>query len=534
MPLPKLSRANEYAIKAVELGLRTAGEAPEQRAAKRLARGVEGRGDGPRVLFVTPRDWAAHVQYEAVIAHALRLRGADVRFLGCGGGLEICDRANTHEAPPMPCGTCDRYVRTSIEAHGFPRTSMRSQWEAEAADPGVWPELDSMGRSELDQVAVEDIDLGALVDKPVRWFLLAANVEDDPLGTRVRRRFLRSGRRILRSVAATLDEQEPDVVVVLNGLFLFESITWALCRARGIDVVTYERAFRKETLVFSRRAPAGFYDFSEAWADSHRDLTPVEGTEIDEYLALRRSGQAFDQHWGPGDAPDVGSGPGRLVTLFTNVTWDTAVLGRHCAFPDIQAWIDAAIDAFRRRPEHRLVIRVHPSEMHLPGRTSRDSLAAHIARTHPELPPNVRVIGPDDPVSSYPLMAASDLGLVYTSTVGLELAVSGVPTIVAGDTHYRGKGFTTDVESPDGFIAALDTALADPSALAPDTATARRYAHFFFFRAPLPAPGVVEPLPGLARLTVRDLSELEPGRSESLDRICDGILLGAPFVTGTG
>jgi hypothetical protein len=533
--LPRLSRIPEYAAKAVELALRSVGEAPEQRAARRLVSGVpSAQGSGRRVLFVTPRDWAAHVQYESVIAQALRLRGADVRFLNCGGGLEICDRANTHEAPPMPCRTCDRYVRTSIEAHGFPRNSMRSYWGAAPHDPGDWPELDAMGQSELQHVTVGDIDLGSLVDKPVRWFLLAANVEEDPLGTRVRRRFLRSGRRILNAVEQALDEHQPDVVVVLNGLFLFESITWALCRSRGIDVVTYERAFRKETLVFSRRAPAGFYDFSDAWGESSRDLTPEEGAEIDNYLAVRRSGRAFDQHWGPGDEPEVGTGAGRLVTLFTNVTWDTAVLGRHCAFPDIQAWLDAAIHAFRDRPDHRLVIRVHPSEIHLPGRASRDSLAAYIARTHPDLPTNVQVIGPADPVSSYALMAASDLGLVYTSTVGLELSVSGVPTIVAGDTHYRAKGFTIDVNSPEEFLGALDAALTDSTFGIPDVESARRYAHFFFFRAPLPAPGVVEPLPGLARLTVRDLDELAPGASESLDRICDGILLGKPFVTGTG
>ncbi len=76
--------------------------------------------------------------------------------------------------------------------------------------------------------------------------------------------------------------------------------------------------------------------------------------------------------------------------------------------------------------------------------------------------------------------------------------------------------------------------MVDPASLRPDVSTARRYAHFFFFRAPLPAPGVIEPLPGLARLTVEDLRELAPGRNESLDRICDGILNGAPFVTGTG
>ena len=62
-----------------------------------------------------------------------------------------------------------------------------------------------------------------------------------------------------------LHAERPDVVVLLNGLFLFESIVWELCCARDIDVVTYERAFVPETLVFSRHVPAGVYDFSDKY-----------------------------------------------------------------------------------------------------------------------------------------------------------------------------------------------------------------------------------------------------------------------------
>ena len=66
------------------------------------------------------------------------------------------------------------------------------------------------------------------------------------------------------------------MVLLLSGLFLFEGVTWALCRQRGIDVVTYERAFLKETLVFHRGAPAGFYDFTDDWATAERPLEPAE------------------------------------------------------------------------------------------------------------------------------------------------------------------------------------------------------------------------------------------------------------------
>lgn len=533
MPLPRRDQFDVYARKGVDLLLRTLGQAPEQRGARRLAdqahaAGVDRAAEGaPKVLIVSPRDWAAHVQYEAVIGHGLRQRGADVSFLTCGGGLEICDRANTYEAPPMPCVTCTRYTSTSLDAHGFGTRTIRSGWEA---DDRPWPELDLISVEDLGGLVDHDLELGRLVDIPLKWFLCAADIDDDPLGGVTNRAFLRSARRIATGIAAALDEVQPDHVLLLNGLFLFEGIAWALCRQRGIDVVTYERAFRQGTLVFHRGVPAGFYDFSADWPTANRPLDDQEDAELTEYLSARRQGSAYDQYWSFQER-EVDRGPGRLVSLYTNLTWDTAVIGRDVAFTDIQDWVVAAVEAFAARPAHRLVIRVHPSEVALPGKVTRDSLAAFIHDRYPVLPPNVTVVEPTDLTSSYPLMDASDLGLVYTSTTGLELALAGTPVIVAGETHYRGKGFTTDVSSPEEFTAALDAALGDPAVLPVDVELARRYAHFFFFRAPIPAPGVIEPILGLARLTVDDLDELRPGRHAGLDRICGGILDGGSFVS---
>ena len=45
------------------------------------------------------------------------------------------------------------------------------------------------------------------------------------------------------------------------------------------------------------------------------------------------------------------------------------------------------------------------------------------------------------------------------------MALGATPVIVAGETHYRGKGFTIDVESKAGLIDAIDEALAGGSPL---------------------------------------------------------------------
>ena len=57
-----------------------------------------------------------------------------------------------------------------------------------------------------------------------------------------------------------------------------------------------------------------------------------------------------------------------------------------------------------------------------------------------------------------------------------EMALLGVPTVVSGRAHYRGKGFMIDVASPDDHRVALDKLLDDPASMPIDLDAARRYA----------------------------------------------------------
>jgi hypothetical protein len=476
-----------------------------------------------------------HVQWETTIAQALRLRGADVHFVTCGGDLEICDRVNTHEGPPVPCRSCRKYVHDTIDAHGFPWTTIQEGWSSDDDAGEEWAELDALSLDELFDVRDErsGVPLGELARIPVCWFLMGAELSDDPLAALTYRRFLRAGRRIVRGLQSALDSLRPDVILLCNGLFYFEAIAWELCRRRGIDVVTYERGFIKETLLFRRDEPACLGDVSHLW-EKWRDvpLTDAENRRLDDYLEDRRRGRrTIDRYWvNPSFADAERRRTGRLVTLFTNLTWDSAVIGQGMAYPSIQEWLAACVELFADRPEHELVVRIHPAEVKLPGKQTREPLGEFLARRFPDLPSNVRVVGADDPQSSYPLMEGSDLGLVFTSTTGLELALHGKPVVVAGRTHYRGKGFTTDVATPEELQREIDHLLDDPAAAgAQDPALARRYAYLFFFRAPIDFGLVEEHVPGLARTRVRDLDELRPGRNRSIDRIVEGILDGGDF-----
>jgi hypothetical protein len=520
--------------KGVHLGLRQLGLSPEVVAARRLASTMpETSGAYPDVLILSMRDWAVHVHLEAILGLALRLRGARVRHLTCGGALEICDRTNTWEAPPMPCRSCTRYVSDTLRAYGHTSVRLRDA----ASSEGDWPELDAMSFEELQAVTFRSIPLGRLVTIPVTWFLLAAPIEDDPLGRLTFRAFLRSARAIVERAEVALDSHPVDRVVMLNGTFLFEAIVWELCRQRAIPVVTYERGHILDSFLFALEEPAGLADLHEVW-NAWRDvpLTADESRMLDEYLADRLvSRKASDSYWHdarfdvPPDRP-----AGRRAVMFTNLVWDSAVVGQDVAFLSIVDWIITTVDVFAGRPLDELVIRIHPAEEKLAGRESRVTMQATVTSRRPNLPANVRFVGSSDPLSSYALMDSADVGLVYSSTTGLELALAGKPVLVAARTHFRDKGFTVDASTPDEHLVALQAVLDDPSSFAPDVELARRYAYLFFYRAPVTNVGVHESIRGLASLVVRRASDLRRDVAPELNRVCRHILDASSFAPAPG
>ena len=114
-----------------------------------------------------------------------------------------------------------------------------------------------------------------------------------------------------------------------------------------------------------------------------------------------------------------------------------------------------------------------------------------VRQVMPRLPEHIRLIGPRDKVNTYDLIEVADLGLVYTTTVGMEMAMKGLPVIVAGQTHYRGRGFTYDPDSWVDYFKLLGQMLEHPANFQLSHAQVERaleYIYGFFFDFPRPFP----------------------------------------------
>jgi capsule polysaccharide export protein KpsC/LpsZ len=155
-------------------------------------------------------------------------------------------------------------------------------------------------------------------------------------------------------------------------------------------------------------------------------------------------------------------------------------------------WLERTILHFAGRPDVQLIVRIHPGERYLDG----PSVADVARRVLPDVDTNpstnhIRLLPADASVNTYDLVEIADLGIVYTTTVGLEMGMSGVPVVVGGQTHYRGKGFTLDPNTWEEYSNLLDNAIMNPDAyrLAREQVEqAWNYAYRFFFEYPLPFP----------------------------------------------
>jgi hypothetical protein len=254
---------------------------------------------------------------------------------------------------------------------------------------------------------------------------------------------------------------KPDRVIMSHGIYC----TWGPARERllaeNIPVLTYAEAKKKDTHKFNWTNSADWWDVSQEWElVKDTPLTLEQEYSIDSYLQSRRNHSQDYRIYNFGEEETINQTLEHLkldpdkptFLLFTNVLWDAASTGREMAFANPIDWVTQTIEWFLKHPEKQIIVKIHPAEKVI---GTNQPFTSIIAQHFPEIPDNVKIIEPQDNVNSWSVMRVAQLGLVHTTTAGIELALDGTPCVVVSRTHYRGKGFTIDVDSRDEYFGIL-------------------------------------------------------------------------------
>lgn len=304
--------------------------------------------------------------------------------------------------------------------------------------------------------------------------------------------------RAARAALALMQTVQPEVVITPNGSILEFGVIYRVARHLGIPAVTYEFGEQRSRIWLARNAEVMRQETDDLW-EARRDcrLDEAQWEQVRELFASRQRAslwENFSRRWqglpaqgGEQVRQALGLDARPVVLLAANVIGDSLTLGRQVFTESMTEWLQKTVGFFAGRPDVQLVVRIHPGERYTKG----PSVADVVKQAYPDLPDHIHLVAAGDPVNTYDLVEIADLGLVYTTTVGMEMAMSGVPVIVTGQTHYRGKGFTLDPASWDEYFSLLEQVLVEPGRYRPQreqVEQAWNYAYRFFFEYPCPFP----------------------------------------------
>ena len=550
----KLRRATQRVVRAIKPDFDQPEWTPILRQSPALWRDARRAAqNGPPILIATTvGGHPPSTIVESLLAVALTLRGARVHLTLCDERLPACLRSHVTAVPSdasfaaegpqgSTCAGCFVSGRALFRSLDLPvhllSELVTTEESARAAALAATIPAIEIPDYELDGLHIGEHALaGAL-----RFY--ARGTLEDPASEAVLRRYFEAGLLTAFATRRLLDRTSFVSACFNHGIYIPHGVIGDVARDRQVRVINWNPAYRKQTFIFSHGDTYHHTLMDEPVSEWEAiRWTPDREAEIVSYLRSRWHGS---QDWitfnaNPEESRDAiaraldidFSKP--TIGLLTNVIWDAQLHYRANAFPNMMDWLLRTIAYFERRRDLQLLIRVHPAE--LTGAVpSRQSVVDELRQHFPSLPPNVFVIPPDSPISTYVATAQCDSVLIYGTKTGVELSCEGIPVIVAGEAWIRNKGLTSDAQSPDEYFALLDTLPARRRLDQETIGRARRYAYHFFFRRMIPVRAVA-PASGVRarflkyQLSVASLESLLPGADPGLDVICDGILTGAPFV----
>jgi len=471
-----------------------------------------------------------HTATSRLIGWALRLAGQSAVYATCDRAVPQCLFSGANQWLPdvqPPCATC-----THLQSRWYPAHLTSTCTSRLGGLAGLARAVEAAPLGDLLNLEWQDLPLGRLCAPSARWLLRRHDLAADPGARALLQRFIMGAASLATSFRELVGELKPRAFVVYNGAFYGEATVAAVARQHGVPVVSHEIGWVPGRMFIANDDATRYrIPLPEGYAPS-----AAEEARFDEYLARRFRGDfrmGATRFW-----PEMLSLPPALkarmadfqqvATVFSNVVFDTSQIYANTVFDGMFAWLQATLELAAKRPETLFVVRAHPDEF---LKQSLETVASWLQEHPARGLPNVALIPANEYVSSYDLIRASKLVIVYNSTIGLEAMILGKPVVCGGHTRYLDATAAVQPKTPERYADAIADYLDAPPATLDDgdRERARRYMHYTYFKAcldlaPWIGTGLMVP-DGLLTSTAMLRREAAP----EMDIIVRGVLDGEAF-----
>lgn len=275
-------------------------------------------------------------------------------------------------------------------------------------------------------------------------------------------------------------DERPSRLVAYSGLIGVTPAIGEAARRAGMDVVFCEAwTVKVGHMICSMNQPAMIYDIpawlkllSPVWDDDYQ-------REVENFLRFQESNDGGDSEWLkkyhqfqrtsftdelPSELISFLENGERIFLLAPNCVGDSATLRVQAGFKNQREWLQAICNWFKSHPTFRLVIRAHPDELMLEKAGKLVLRMGEVAVQVALGVPNVYVIQGRESISTYGLIQVSHVGLVWMSTIGVDIVVRGRPVLAAARPKYSGLGIVEEPKTREDYFAILERLAREPEA----------------------------------------------------------------------
>jgi len=429
-------------------------------------------------------------RHEMLLAHLLQKEGYEVDYVICDGIFEACEVLTKERletvGKKIACESCSKRSKYMLEHAGIRCHTITGQ-ELHKYN------LEGKSLEELLHFKLDGIDFGNIISGVMYRYYKSLNYGSD--AKQIAFRYLKSALTSYLYVKTLDQKQNYRYMFFSHGIYSSWGPIVEYCKLNAKDFVSYDRGKRKATANFNLNLPAPIWDFTTAWDRySDRELSKQEANRVEEYLAERelQKNDAYAYNFNAKEL-DIDLLKARLgiskdkkvITLFTNLIWDAANVSRDLAFSSMLECVVKTITYYAAHAHVHVVVRTHPAEKVLGTNETYKQL---IIESIPSMPFNVTILDASENVNSFSVLEMTDIGVIHTSTVGLEMAIEGKPAVLISETHYRGKGFTYDISSEHNYFNTLNELLKTGNILPDQVMLSKKYFYMMMFLYQKPMP----------------------------------------------
>jgi len=282
---------------------------------------------------------------------------------------------------------------------------------------------------------------------------------------------------VYRSIQNYLNYYNPDKVYVFNGRFAPLRAALRACQNQGIEILVHERGNNLNFYsLYKNTTPHDISyinkEIEKAWESNrdHSDRNKIASDFfIDKRKGIEKSWFSFTREQIKDLLPPNLDGNKINIMIYNSSEDEFAAIGdewKNPIFVDQHDEIANIVHFMMGNKNVHVYLRIHPNLKNVRYKQLDKIYSLHA--------PNFTIIPPESPISSYALLEKASKVVTFGSTVGVEAAYWGIPSILAGQSYYRNLGCTYNPNSHEELIEMLLTDLPPK-----DKEGALKYGYFF-------------------------------------------------------